>query len=48
MIRLAKARTIAWFELTSTVRRTGYLVVTLGMPLFVLLYGALALIPAWR
>jgi ABC-2 type transport system permease protein len=47
VIRLAKARTIAWFELTSTVRRTGYLVVTLGMPLFVLLYGALALIPGY-
>jgi ABC-2 type transport system permease protein len=47
VIRLAKARTIAWFELVSTVRRTGYLVVTLGMPLFVILYGALALIPGY-
>jgi len=47
MIRWSKARTVAWFELRSTVRRLGYLVVTLGMPVFAALYGALALIPGY-
>ncbi len=47
MIRWSKARTVAWFELRSTVRRTGYLIVTLGMPVFALLYGALAIIPGY-
>ncbi|MBK7584006.1 MAG: ABC transporter permease [Myxococcales bacterium] len=47
MIRVAKVRTVAWFELSSTVRRLGYLIVTLGMPIFATLYGALALIPGY-
>jgi ABC-2 type transport system permease protein len=47
MIRWRRSRTIAWFELRSTVRRLGYLVVTLGMPVFALLYGALAFIPGY-
>lgn len=47
MIRWGKVRTVAWFELASTVRRLGYLIVTLGMPVFAVLYGALALIPAY-
>jgi len=47
MIRWSKVRTVAWFELSSTVRRLGYLIVTLGMPVFAVLYGALALIPAY-
>lgn len=47
MIRWSKVRTVAWFELSSTVRRLGYLIVTLGMPLFAVLYGGLALIPAY-
>lgn len=45
MIRLRRVRTVAWFELTSTVRRIGYLVITFGMPLFGLIYAAIALIP---
>jgi ABC-2 type transport system permease protein len=47
MIRWRKATTVAWFELSSTVRRVGYLIVTLGMPLFAILYGGLALIPGY-
>lgn len=47
MIRWKKAATIARFELVSTVRRLGYLVVTLGMPLFAIVYGALALTPGY-
>lgn len=47
MIRWGKVRTVAWFELVSTVRRLGYLIVTLGMPVFAALYGALALVPAY-
>jgi ABC-2 type transport system permease protein len=47
VIRWRKATTVAWFELSSTVRRLGYLIVTLGMPLFAILYGALALIPGY-
>jgi ABC-2 type transport system permease protein len=47
MIRWRKARTVAYFELRSTIRRLGYLVVTLGMPVFALLYGALAFIPGY-
>lgn len=47
MIRWSKVRVVAWFELSSTVRRLGYLVVTLGMPLFAALYGALGMIPGY-
>jgi ABC-2 type transport system permease protein len=47
VIRWRKASTVAWFELSSTVRRVGYLIVTLGMPLFAIVYGALALVPGY-
>jgi ABC-2 type transport system permease protein len=47
MIRWYKVRTIAVFELLSTVKRTGYLVTTFGMPLFVAGYAALVAIPAY-
>ena len=40
-----KTRTVAWFEFSSTVTRKGYLISTFGMPLFLLLYGAVATIP---
>ena len=47
MIRWPKARAVARFELLSTIRRTGYLVITLGMPIFAVMYAALALIPGY-
>ena len=47
MIRWSKTRSVARFELKSTIRRTGYLVITLGMPVFAVLYAALALIPGY-
>ena len=37
MMQWGKVRTVAWFELSSTVRRLGYLIVTLGMPVFAVL-----------
>lgn len=46
-MRWRKIRAVASFELRSTVRRLGYVVVTLGMPLFALMYAALALIPGY-
>src|SRR5690606_24736761 len=47
VIRWKKAATIARFELVSTVRRLGYLVVTRGRPLFAIVCGALALTPGY-
>jgi ABC-2 type transport system permease protein len=47
LIRWRKAAVVARFELLSTVRRIGYLIVTLGMPLFSILYAALALVPGY-
>jgi ABC-2 type transport system permease protein len=47
VIRWRRAAVIARFELSTTVRRLGYLIVTLGMPLFSLLYAALALVPGY-
>jgi ABC-2 type transport system permease protein len=47
VIRWRKALIVAEFELVSTVRRLGYLFVTFGMPLFVLVYGVLALLPGY-
>ena len=35
MIRWHKVRTVAMFEFMAVVKRTGFLVVTFGMPLFV-------------
>jgi ABC-2 type transport system permease protein len=47
MIHWYKVRTIAVFELLTTVKRTGYLVTTLGMPLFIAGYAAIVAIPAY-
>jgi ABC-2 type transport system permease protein len=47
MIRWHKVRTVAIFELTSAIRRTGFLVVTFGMPLFMAAYGAIVAVPAY-
>jgi hypothetical protein len=47
LIRWRKALTVAEFELASTVRRVGYLIVTLGMPHFSILYTAVALMPGY-
>ena len=47
MIRWDKVRTVAVFELTSAIRRTGFLVVTFGMPLFMAAYGAIVAVPAY-
>jgi ABC-2 type transport system permease protein len=47
MIRWHQARAVATFELLSTVKRPGYLIATFGMPLFLLLYGAIASIPGY-
>jgi ABC-2 type transport system permease protein len=41
MMRWHQVQTIAGFEFLSTVRRKAYLITTLGMPVFVLLYGLL-------
>ncbi len=46
-MRWRKIRVIARFELLTTVRRLGYLVITLGMPLFTLMYASLALVPTY-
>ena len=46
-MRRRKVFVIARFELLSTVRRLGFMIVTFGMPLFVLLYGGLAAIPTY-
>ena len=47
MIRWQKVRTVAAFEFLSTVKRTGYLVTTFGMPLFLAAYGAIVAVPAY-
>jgi ABC-2 type transport system permease protein len=47
MIRWHKVRTIAAFELSSAVKRTGFLVITFGMPLFIAGYAALVAVPAY-
>ena len=47
MIRWHKVRTIAAFELSSAVRRTGFLVITFGMPLFIAGYAAMVAVPAY-
>ncbi|MEZ4226461.1 MAG: ABC transporter permease [Polyangiaceae bacterium] len=46
-MRGRKVWVIARFELVSTIRRLGFLIVTFGMPLFALLYGGLAAIPTY-
>jgi ABC-2 type transport system permease protein len=47
MIHWSKVRTIAVFEFLATVKRTGYLVTTFGMPLFIAAYAAVVTIPAY-
>jgi ABC-2 type transport system permease protein len=47
MIRWHKVRTVAMFEFMSAVKRTGFLVVTFGMPVFISVYGAIVAIPAY-
>ena len=47
MIRWSKVRTVAAFEFTSAVKRTGFLVVTFGMPLFMAAYGGIVGVPAY-
>jgi ABC-2 type transport system permease protein len=47
MIRWHKVRTVAMFEFMSAVKRTGFLVVTFGMPVFISGYGAIVAIPAY-
>jgi ABC-2 type transport system permease protein len=47
MIRWHKVRTVATFEFISVVKRTGFLVVTFGMPLFISAYGAIVAVPAY-
>lgn len=47
MIRATKIRTVAAFEFLSTVKRTGYLVTTFGMPLFMAAYAGIVAIPAY-
>lgn len=46
MMRASKVRTIAGFELVSTIRRPAYLITTFGMPLFILLYAGFGLLMA--
>jgi ABC-2 type transport system permease protein len=41
VIRWRTVKTIASFELVSTIKRKGYLIATFGMPIFVLAYGAI-------
>lgn len=47
MIRWTKVRTVAAFEFFATVKRTGYLVATFGMPLFMAAYAGIVAIPAY-
>ena len=47
MIRWTKIRTVATFELLATVKRTGYLVATFGMPLFMAAYAGIVAVPAY-
>jgi ABC-2 type transport system permease protein len=47
MIRWHKVRTVAMFEFTSVVKRTGFLVITFGMPLFISAYAAIIAVPAY-
>lgn len=46
MTRWNKVRAVAMFEFLSAVRSKGYLILTFGMPVFLLLYGGLLSIPA--
>lgn len=47
MIRWTKVRTVAAFEFFTTVKRTGYLVATFGMPLFMAAYAGIVAVPAY-
>lgn len=45
--RWHKIKTVATFEFLTTVKRTGYLVTTFGMPLFMAAYGAIVALPSY-
>ncbi len=47
MIRLSKIRAVATFEFLSTIRRKAYIITTIGMPLFLALYGGIVSIPGY-
>ncbi len=47
MIRWRKVKAVATFEFLSTVRRKGWLIMTLGMPLFMVAYGAIVSVPGY-
>jgi ABC-2 type transport system permease protein len=47
MIRPQKVKTVAAFEFFATVKRTGYLVATFGMPLFMAAYGLVVALPTY-
>jgi ABC-2 type transport system permease protein len=47
MIHWKKVRTVAAFEFYAAIKRTGYLVATFGMPLFMAAYGAVVAIPTY-
>lgn len=45
-MNLRKVRTVAEFELVSTLKRPAYLITTFGMPVFILLYAGLGMLMA--
>jgi ABC-2 type transport system permease protein len=45
--RWRRTKTVATFEFLSTVKRRGYLITTLGMPVFIALYAAVLGVPAY-
>ncbi len=47
MIRWRKVKAVATFEFLSTVRRKGWLIMTLGMPMFMIAYGAIVSVPGY-
>jgi ABC-2 type transport system permease protein len=47
MTRWRKVQTVATFEFLAAVKRTGYLITTFGMPLFMAAYGAMVALPAY-
>jgi ABC-2 type transport system permease protein len=47
MTRWHKVQTVATFEFLSAVKRRGYLIATLGMPLFMAVYAAVVGLPAY-
>lgn len=47
MTRWEKIKAVATFEFLGTVKRTGYLVTTFGMPVFMAIYAGIVAIPAY-